>query len=66
MIYLILLSITILFLLNVLIIYSLKRMNSGSKNENNAVNISVINSLNNEEDNISRKYNNLLEEKLKN
>ena len=48
MIYLIILSITILFLLNVLMIYSLKRMNGDGKNENTQVNISIIVSLKNE------------------
>jgi cellulose synthase/poly-beta-1,6-N-acetylglucosamine synthase-like glycosyltransferase len=52
MIYLIILSITILFLLNGLIIYSLKRMNSSGKNENNPVNISVIIAAKNEEEKI--------------
>jgi cellulose synthase/poly-beta-1,6-N-acetylglucosamine synthase-like glycosyltransferase len=52
MIYLIILSITILFLLNGLIIYSLKRMNGNGKNENNPVNISVIIAAKNEEENI--------------
>ena len=53
MIYLIILSITILFLLNVLMIYSLKRMNGAGKNENNQVNISIIVALKNEVDNIN-------------
>jgi|WetSurSiteA1Bulk_404760.scaffolds.fasta_scaffold06553_2 cellulose synthase/poly-beta-1,6-N-acetylglucosamine synthase-like glycosyltransferase len=52
MIYLIILSITILFLLNVLIIYSLKKMNDSGKNENNPVNISVIIAAKNEVGNI--------------
>jgi len=52
MIYLIILSITILFLLNGLIIYSMKRMNGNGKNENNPVNISVIIAAKNEEENI--------------
>ena len=53
MIYLIILSITILFLLNVLMIYSLKRMNGAGKNGNNQVNISIIVALKNEADNIN-------------
>ena len=52
MIYLALLSITILFLLNVLIIYSLKRMSSEGKKENNSVNISIIIAAKNEAENI--------------
>ncbi|MCW8804569.1 MAG: glycosyltransferase [Ignavibacteriaceae bacterium] len=52
MIYLIILSITILFLLNVLMIYSLKRMNGDGKNENTQVNISIIVALKNEMENI--------------
>ena len=52
MIYLVLISITILFLLNVLITYSLKRMNVSGKNENNPVNISIIIALRNEERNV--------------
>ncbi len=52
MIYLVLLSITILFLLNVLIIYSLKRMNSDGKKEITPVNISIIVALRNEESNV--------------
>ena len=54
MIYLILSSITILLLLNVLIIYSLKRMNGSGKNENNPVNISIIVAAKNEAENIDR------------
>jgi len=52
MIYLVLISITILFLLNVLIIYSLKRMNGSGKKENTPVNISIIIALRNEEKNV--------------
>ena len=52
MIYLILSSITILLLLNVLIVYSLRRMNSAGKNENNQVNISIIIAAKNEAENI--------------
>ena len=52
MIYLILSSITILLLLNVLIVYSLKRMNAAGKNENNQVNISIIIAAKNEAENI--------------
>lgn len=52
MIYLVLLSITILFLLNVLIIYSLKRMNGYGKKEITPVNISIIVALRNEESNV--------------
>jgi len=52
MIYLALLSITILFLLNVLIIYSLKRMSSEGKKENNSVNISITIAAKNEAENI--------------
>ena len=52
MIYLILSSITILLLLNVLIVYSLKRMNAAGKNENNQVNISIIVAAKNEAENI--------------
>lgn len=52
MIYLALLAITILFILNVLIIYSLKRMNSEGKKENNSVNISIIIAAKNEAENI--------------
>ncbi len=52
MIYLIILSITILFLLNVFMIYSLKRMNGDGKNENTQVNISIIVALKNEMENI--------------
>jgi cellulose synthase/poly-beta-1,6-N-acetylglucosamine synthase-like glycosyltransferase len=52
MIYLVLISITILFLLNVLIIYSLKRMNRNGKNESNPVNISIIIAARNEAENI--------------
>ncbi|NWG28158.1 MAG: glycosyltransferase [Ignavibacteriaceae bacterium] len=53
MIYL-LLSITILFLIDVLIIYSLKRLNGSGKNENNPVNISIIIAAKNEAENIDR------------
>jgi len=53
MIYLILLSITIIFLLNVLIIYSLQRMFGAGKNENNPVNISIIIAAKNEAKNIN-------------
>jgi len=52
MIYLALLAITILFILNVLIIYSLKRMNGKGKKENNPVNISIIIAAKNEAKNI--------------
>jgi len=52
MIYLALLSITILFILNVLIIYSLKRMNGSGKKENNPANISIIIAAKNELENI--------------
>ena len=52
MIYLALLAITILFLLDVLIIYSLKKMNGVGKKENNPVNISVIIAAKNEAENI--------------
>jgi len=52
MIYLALLAITILFILNVLIIYSLKRMNGEGKKENNPVNISIIIAAKNEAKNI--------------
>ena len=52
MIYLILSSITILLLLNVLIVYSLKRMNAAGKKENNQVNISTIIAAKNETENI--------------
>lgn len=53
MIYL-LISITILFLIDVLIIYSLKRLNGSGKNENNPVNISIIIAARNEAENIDR------------
>ena len=52
MIYLIILSITILYLLNVLTIYSLKRKNGDGKNENTQVNFSIIVALKNEQENI--------------
>jgi len=52
MIYLILAAITILFLLNVLILYSLKRVIYSSKKENNSVNISIIIAAKNEAKNI--------------
>ena len=60
MIYLVLLSITILILLDVLIIYSLKRMNSEGKNENNPVNISIIIALRNEEKNVDGLFDSLI------
>lgn len=52
MIYLILSSITILLLLNILIVYSLKRMSSAGKNGKNQVNISIIVAAKNESENI--------------
>ena len=54
MIYLILSSITILLLLNVLIVYSLKRMNDAGKKGKNQVNISIIVAAKNEAENIDR------------
>jgi biofilm PGA synthesis N-glycosyltransferase PgaC len=54
MIYLILLSITILILLNILFLYSLKRLNGSGKNENNPVNISIVIAARNEEKNIDK------------
>lgn len=54
MIYLILSSITILLLLNVLIVYSLKRMNDAGKKGKNQVNISIIVAAKNEVENIDR------------
>lgn len=53
MIYL-LLSIIILFLIDILIIYSLKRLNGSGKNENNPVNISIIIAARNEAENVDR------------
>lgn len=53
MIYL-LLSIIILFLIDILIIYSLKRLNCSGKNENNPVNISIIIAARNEAENVDR------------
>lgn len=49
-----LLSITILFLIDVLIIYSLKKLNDGGKNGNYPVNISIIVAAKNEAENIDR------------
>jgi len=53
MIILILLSITILILINLLLIFSLMRLNNGSKNESNEVNISIVIAAKNEEKNIN-------------
>ncbi len=53
MIFLISLSIAILFLLNLLLLFSLKRLNSGSKNESHEVNISIVIAAKNEADNIN-------------
>jgi cellulose synthase/poly-beta-1,6-N-acetylglucosamine synthase-like glycosyltransferase len=53
MIVLILLSITILLLLNILVIFSLKRLDNGSKTESQYVNISIVIAAKNEEGNIN-------------
>lgn len=52
MIYLVITSITILFLLNVLLIYSVKKLNSISKSVNHSVNISIVVAAKNEASNI--------------
>ena len=59
MIFLILLSIAILFLLNLLLLFSLKRLNSGSKNDSHEVNISIVIAAKNEEENINELINHL-------
>jgi len=59
MILLILLSITILYLLNLLLLFSIKRLIDKSKNENNYVNISIIIAAKNEERNINELINHL-------
>ena len=59
MIYLIILSITILILIDLLLLFSLKRLNIRSKNESNEVNISIVIAAKNEAENINELINQL-------
>lgn len=59
MLYLILLSTSILFLINLLLIYSIKKVFNRSKNENDEVNISIVIAAKNEAGNIEQLLNTL-------
>ncbi|HEY6437146.1 MAG TPA: hypothetical protein VIY47_11205, partial [Ignavibacteriaceae bacterium] len=59
MIFLIIISITILLLINLLLIFSLIRLSNISKNENPDVNISIVVAAKNEVENINKLIYNL-------